>query len=317
MKRKLPLLALALVGVGCSGVNSVQSSQAWNPASLGGAPVAMMRHTELPWFGEKLFVQDPSNSEYLAETCKTPKMPLKPTGEGRLSGTVFVLDPGHGGKDTGSYWVETFRDGRQVAFWESAYSYAMTGTLSDMLRKEGALVYLTAYSQRVAEAEDKGIEEPLPMPRDATFLWNQGSVTPKLGWWQRIHMGNDVYKRYKDTHKVVYLSVHVDAMETRGWKGSHVLVKDKKNPPKIARTLAKQIKNAGYARTQYGIEKPLIDRTRDLFLFRKTENPDTVLWEMALPQNEEDSLRMRDKEAREEFAQIAVDAAVDYALTTE
>ena len=240
-------------------------------------------------------------------------MPLKPTGSGRLNGTVFVLDPGHGGKDTGSYWVETLEDGRQVAFWESAYSYAMTGTLSDLLRKEGAIVYLTAYSKLAAEAQDCGVDEPLPVPRDATFLWNQGSVIPKLGWWQRIHMGNDVYQRYKKTHRVVYLSIHVDAMDTMGWKGSHVLVKDKEHPPKIARALAKEIQEGGYARTQYGQPKPLIDRTRDLFLFRKTKNPNTLLWEMALPQNEEDSMRMRDKEAREEYAEIALNAAVDYA----
>jgi N-acetylmuramoyl-L-alanine amidase len=313
MKRKLPLLALAATLAGCSGVTMVHRAEVWNSPSVAGESAPMVKVTELPWFGETVFAEDPSNAEYTAETCSIPKMPLKPTGKGRLDGTIFVLDPGHGGKDTGSYWLETFDDGRRVAFWESAYSYAMTGTLSDMLRREGALVYLTAYSKLADEAVDLGPTEPLPVPRDATFLWNQGSVVPKLGWWQRIHMGNDVYQRFKATHKVVYLSVHVDAMETRGWKGSHVLVKDKKNPPKIATALAKQIKKGGYARTQYGEEKPLIDRTRDLFLFRKTKNPNTVLWEMALPQNEEDSLRMRDKEAREEFAEIALNAAVEYA----
>ncbi|MEZ0326000.1 MAG: N-acetylmuramoyl-L-alanine amidase [Fimbriimonas sp.] len=316
MKRKLPLFALALIASGCTGVSTAHRSDVWSSPSMGGASTAMVRHTELPWFGETIFAQDPSNSDYAAETCTTPKMPLKPTGRGRLSGTVFVLDPGHGGKDTGSYWVETLEDGRQVAFWESAYSYAMTDTLSDMLRKEGAIVYLTAYSKLADEAIDGGINEPLPVPRDATFLWNQGSVIPKLGWWQRIHMGNDVYQRYKKTHKVVYLSVHVDAMDTQGWKGSHVLVKNKNKPPKIAKALAEQIEKGGYARTQNGEEKPLIDRTRDLFLFRKTQNPNTVLWEMALPQNEEDSLRMRDKESREAYAHVALDAAVEYAQST-
>ncbi len=313
MKRKLPPLALALVALSYPGVQSDQQSTTWSSTALGGVSMASIRHTELSWFGERIFAQDPSNADYIAETCKTPKMPLQPTGKGRLSGTVFVLDPGHGGQDTGSYWVETLEDGRQVAFWESAYSYAMTSTLSNKLRAEGAIVYLTAYSKLADEAIDGGVNEPLPVPRDATFLWNQSSVIPKLGWWQRIHMGNDVYKRYQKTHKVVYLSVHVDAMNSKGWKGSHVLVKNKKNPPKIARTLAKQIKKGGYARTQYGQEKPLIDRTRDLFLFRKTQNPNTILWEMALPQNSEDSLRMRSKESRDAYAQVALDAAVEYA----
>jgi N-acetylmuramoyl-L-alanine amidase len=304
---------MAVLLTGCGTPVSNPEGNLWRSATRPMAALPPL--TTLPWFGEKLVVEDPSNIEYTAATCKIPKMPLQPTAEGKLTGTVFVLDPGHGGKDTGSYWVETLEDGRKVAFWESAYSYAMTGLLADKLRANGAMVYLTAYSELAQQGltGDYGIDDPLPVPRDATFLWNQGSVVPKLGWWQRIHMGNDVYARLKKTHKVVFLSLHVDAMDSKGWKGSHVLVKDKKNPPKLAQFLAKEIKKGGFERTQYGQEKPLIDRTRDLFLFRKTENPDTLLWEMALPQNEEDSLRMRSREAREEYVDVALNAAVQYA----
>ncbi|HSI72902.1 MAG TPA: N-acetylmuramoyl-L-alanine amidase [Fimbriimonas sp.] len=310
--KRLAVLTTGLMLAGCTGMEPMRSGNLWKSVSSSASRNARM--IELPYFGQNLMVEDPSNSDYVGQTCKTPKMPLKPTGQGKLTGTVFVLDPGHGGKDTGAYWVETLTDGRKVAFWESAYSYAMTDKLSDMLRKEGAIVYLTAFSEVASNSIPGSIEEPLPVPRDATSLWTNKSVVPKKpGWWERIHMGNDVYQRLKKDYKVVYLALHVDAMETRGWKGSHVLVKDMHHPPKIAKALAKRIQDEGIARTQFGLPKPLIDRTRDLFLFRKTQNPNTILWEMALPQDAEDSFRMRDEKSREETARIALNAAIDFA----
>jgi N-acetylmuramoyl-L-alanine amidase len=317
MRSKLPILAIGLVALGCGGGPAGTEARLIEPVTkpdLVAKAATPVHVKELPYLGQNLIVDDPSNADFTGVPCKFPKMPLEPLSRGPLDNSVFVIDPGHGGEDPGAYWIENIK-GRNTAFWESAYSYPLAYSLADKLRERGATVYLTAYSEasKVAAENQANADDPLPVPRDAALAWNGKSVQPgKIGWWQRINMSNDVYQRLHKDKKVVMVSVHVDAMPSHGWKGSHVLVKDKENPPAIARDLAHKLIEGGYARTEYGELRPVIDRTRDLFIFRKTNNPDTILWETALPQDPEDSARIRDKATREQFTDLMVEAATEY-----
>lgn len=270
--------------------------------------------------GTKVWAEDPSFGPKVPP-CKPPKMPLRPLAIGPLTGWVIILDPGHGGTDKGMSWVVTTPDGRKVIHYESAYTYAMTLQIADQLRRKGAVVYLTAYSALSAQAIDSKmwtLDTVLPMPRDAVFLWNpKQGVTAGKGWHCRTDYGNAIWKAWYKKGHVLYAAIHVDSLPGSGWHGSHVVVKDWHAPPPAAQKLADFLKyanNGKYVRAKDGVLRPLLESTRKLFLFAHSVVPNSFIWETALPQNEEDSQRIRDKEACGKYTEeIFVAALVKYA----
>jgi hypothetical protein len=76
MTRYLLLAATAIVAAGCATLSPDRNSIIWNQPPPLPEPAAVVRFAELPWFGERLTVEDPSNSDYSGVTVPVPQMPL-------------------------------------------------------------------------------------------------------------------------------------------------------------------------------------------------------------------------------------------------
>ncbi len=125
-----------------------------------------------------------------------------------LLGKVIYLDPGHGGKDPGAVWGNTY---------ESDINLQLCLSLQMELEKNGAIVYLTRYG-------------------DYDLSANNAMLRKRSDLSRRVNIIN---RSLAD----LYLSIHLNADVSSTWKGAQVFFDDI-NPKneEIAKVLQEQFR---------------------------------------------------------------------------
>ena len=221
-----------------------------------------------------------------------PKMPLKPTAKGPLSGAVVVLDPGHGAADPGCRFQMDIGQTTQQ-YWEAAYTYVAAYDLADIVRRAGGTVYLTCWSDLAFKFKAKNAQQARPLPRDAVSYADHQLVmkSDKGGLLQRASYSNSVYHRLGRPNRFYFMSLHIDSIGSGEWRGSHVTVQPGRGSA-FADALANYIQEYGVAWTNdSGLTVPLDQKNRGVL--RDNDAPLALLWEMCTPQYGGDSYRIR------------------------
>lgn len=233
-----------------------------------------------------------------------PPVVVKP---GALKGVVVVIDPGHGGADSGA-----IRKGVS----EAKLSYRMAATLATALHTAGAEVFFTVYSRTLAYAPKEGqAEPPLEAPKDACFAVDSKRVGLRHGespedLYKRAKLASTVWKQRKPKQKVFFLSLHYDALSESRWRGG-LACYDKRRPapPKLALGIARRLGETGLAGQRRGGEP----KPRELGVLNPVHNPipESVLVELATISNEKDRAAASSPAWRWKVAHLLTDAIVE------
>ena len=133
-----------------------------------------------------------------------------------LQDTIIMVDPGHGGRDSGTYYGETY---------EKDINLEISKTLEEELTKNGAIVYMT----RTRDI-------------DLSSIYDSAK---KRG---------DLYRRLlkiKETKSDLYISIHINWYQNTSMKGAEVLYNSiNENNEKLAKSIMKEFKtDLGSTRT--------------------------------------------------------------------
>ena len=144
--------------------------------------------------------------------------PVKPRlPKGPLDGVLVVLDPGHGGQDSGAI---------SSKFREDALNYRLAAETASELRGRGATVWMTVSSRALpADLRPGKPEPPLVVPHDARLSFNGERVLLRVRF-----SANDLWRRAAICQKAVkepgkktfFLSLHSDSLESPRWWGARV-----------------------------------------------------------------------------------------------
>lgn len=140
-----------------------------------------------------------------------------------LSDVVVILDPGHGGDDTGAKHVGS-------GLYEDEINYDIVCRIRDLLHKStGARVYVTmidrssgyAITKKKRFSHDRD-EELLTTPRHANADGSQ--VSANLRWMLVNSIYDKELKRGVDKHKIVFTSVHTDSLYNARLRGAMIYI---------------------------------------------------------------------------------------------
>ena len=139
-----------------------------------------------------------------------------------LEGVVVILDPGHGGRDQGAV-------NRDFGLYEDQINYDIASRIKQILLNEtAATVHMTVYCPRlgyeprdVTRFQHKTTEVLLTNPRYAN---HDARVSSNLRW----ALVNSIYRREVargvDPRKIVFTSVHTDALFNKSLRGAMVYI---------------------------------------------------------------------------------------------
>jgi N-acetylmuramoyl-L-alanine amidase len=248
----------------------------------------------------------------------TLNLPLVPGVPGALSGVTVILDPGHGGEDSGASAVW----GHQRV-QEAALTYRTALELARVLRAQGAQVQYTVRSRMLADDRDR--IEPIPtLPTDAALVSTDRPLKNRVGHsprqlWQRAGLARSVWQRDVRTdphaaHDVFFLSLHYDADHHEGVHGSVVCVDRRAGPPPLfALALARLLTAHGWGRsTTAGEQEDLSERSLGVLDPLYNPVPQKALLEVTTLSNYDNSLAARDPAWRGQIV-LAVAQAITVA----
>ena len=228
--------------------------------------------------------------------------PQLPTGP--LSNVIVVVDPGHGGADSGANRMGTS---------EAALTYRFATTLAAALRKEGAEVLLTVKSRTLTLVPQEGKPEPaLEAPRDARFTIDNKYVGVRQrespeDLYRRAQLAAKLWKAQGARRPIFFLSLHYDALSESRWRGGLICYDIRRGRPcQLANALANRWRISGLAgHRRGGVPKP-----RDLGVLNPEHNPvqQSVLIELATMSNPKDLNAARNATWRWKVARLITDS---------
>jgi N-acetylmuramoyl-L-alanine amidase len=229
---------------------------------------------------------------------------MVPTGP--LRGVIVVIDPGHGGADSGANRLGTS---------EAQLTYRMATTLSEVLRQEGAEVLLTVKSRALSIVPHEGKSEPpLEAPRDARFTIDNKYVGVRQhespeDLYRRAQLAAKVWQTRGARHPVFFLSLHYDALSESRWHGGLICYDVRRGkPPQLANALANRWRTSGLA----GQRRGGVPKARDLGVLNPEHNPvlQSVLIELATMSNRSDLNSARNATWRWKVSRLITDAVI-------
>jgi N-acetylmuramoyl-L-alanine amidase len=238
------------------------------------------------------------------ETARTggPKRKAPRMAQDRrpLRGVVVVLDPGHGGVDSGAIC----RGCR-----EDAVNYRLTATMATALRDAGAQVAFTVRSAALDVPLREGTPEPpLVIPQDARLIFNGGAVHGTVAClYQRAAAARPFWEALATQERasgrgLYFLSIHHD--DSWGARGARVAYDRRSGPPPLATVLARRLAEV---RRNQGREH---NDPRALGVLNPTYNPvrQRALLEAATISNATDRDLARSRQWRWMMAHLVADA---------
>ena len=228
-----------------------------------------------------------------------------------LKGVTVMLDPGHGGTDSGY---------RRPDCREDELNYRFAATLANVLRGNGATVLFTVESAALTvPLIETETETPLVCPNDAHLVFNHAPVTGSKDCLHRRAaavrlpaLALPIEKRIA-AKGLYFLSIHHDAYGMRSVRGGHVLY-DRRDggPPSLAHVLARKLSEANLARKPYAGQIPTSD-ARHLGVLNPVYNvvPQRVLLEVATISNAGDREKAQSQKWRWQYARLISSAIAE------
>lgn len=241
---------------------------------------------------------------------KTPVAVVRPptvVKPGTLKGVTVVIDPGHGGADSGAI---------QGGVSESALTYRTAATLATALHTAGAEVFFTVYSKTLAYAPKEGqTEPPLELPTDARFAVDNKHVGLRRGespedLYRRAKLAAGVWQKRGRQRRVFFISLHFDALSERKWRGGLACYdKRRPSPPKLVQVVARKLGEAGLSGQRRGGQP----KPRELGVLNPSHNPvtESALVELATISNAKDRAEASSPSWRWKVAHLLTDAIAE------
>lgn len=187
-----------------------------------------------------------------------------------LNNKIIYIDPGHGGLDPGT----TYKD-----IYEKDINLDISLKLEKKLKKMGATVYLTRY-------DDYDLSKPGASQRKKSDLNN------------RVRVIND-------SQADMYISIHLNATNSKSWHGAQVFYDDV-NPEnkKIALVMQKEFqKNLNTQRE--------ISEIKNMLLNRKVTVPG-ILIELGFLSNDNERYLLRQEKYQDKLVDTITDGIIMY-----
>jgi len=230
--------------------------------------------------------------------------PEKPRVE-PLRGVTVILDPGHGGVDSGA-----IRGGCR----EDVVNYRLSATIAAALRREGANVAYTVRSAALDIPLEAGkAEPPLVIPKDARLIYNGAPARgSRACLYQRAAVARSHWEVLSPEQRAArrglyFLSIHHD--DSRGARGGRVAYDRRAGvAPPLASALARRLAEAGLDGGAASRRRSLRFDPRSLGVLNPAYNivPQRVLLEAATISNPTDRNLARSRQWRWRMAGIVV-----------
>jgi N-acetylmuramoyl-L-alanine amidase len=205
-----------------------------------------------------------------------------------------VIDPGHGGSDSGA---------RAGGAREDAATYRMAATLAECLHTRGATVDYTVDSA----ALDAPLEGPLRVPLDARLRFNGQPVRLRAsGSPQDLWRRAALVQRLPQAQRVVFVSLHADKLSNSAWFGARVYFDRRSGGPcPLALIVKRLLTERGFTYTRGGFPIP-----REYGVLNPAYNPahQKVLVEFATLSSPHDRGAIRSARWRRRMAETLADA---------
>jgi N-acetylmuramoyl-L-alanine amidase len=160
-----------------------------------------------------------------------------------LSGSVYVIDPGHGGTDPGTH---TEKWGKMVA--EAPYTLDISLRMKRYVECHGGTAVLTRTGSKIFDLPANQI---IPFEREEDKFTSNGApvVAERPGMIPRLLLGKEMVAQYPGK-KIIWISVHIDqAVSSSNINGVHLLVPRSIENNDMTKSLLKKLDEGNRSRS--------------------------------------------------------------------
>lgn len=236
--------------------------------------------------------------------------PLKP-----LAGVTVVLDPGHGGEDSGAICAGVRED---------VINYRIAATVGAMLQARGANVVYTVESAALrldlSHSGEAAPQPPLIRPHDARLTFNHAPIRHRQresprDLYRRARVAQNLWQKQvpnaRSHDSIYFLSLHCDKLDSARWHGARVYSDAReKQTCRFAQTLQRRLTNAGFTYSNRG---GVIPRSYGVLNPRWNPVPQRALLEVATISSARDRKAVQNPVWRRRMAALIVEAIMECA----